>query len=137
MDDRVIPEALERAVGPSRMAPVGARDVSPPVVRVAQIDGLRRAPEHHGRRREHLGLRARIVVGVRGLFRERHIAGIVDEAAELLVRNRVLVHPERADRDAMRGRLFQIVLVRAHQEFAARDLHHAPRRCPAVRARRA
>src|SRR4029078_1479191 len=43
MDDRVIPEALERAVGPSRMAPVGARDVSPPALRGARAHRLPRA----------------------------------------------------------------------------------------------
>ncbi len=73
---------------------------------------------------QHVRLRTRIVLGVRRNFREGHITGRVDKLPKLAVRYWRSIDPECANGHAMCGRLFRIVLVRAHSERPAWNEHH-------------
>jgi len=117
------------------MPPVGAVDVDPPVVRVAQVHRSGRLAKHHGRGLEQLRPGTGVVVGIRRPLGERDVAGRVHKAAEVGIRHRELVHPESPDAAAMRGSFLGVVRVRSHQVRAAGDPDHPLGRRLALRRR--
>ena len=112
---------LLRSVG---VPPVRALEKRPPLTPVAQIDRARRRREDERAGIEHMRQRARIILRVGRNLGKGDVAGCFDEFAELPVRHRRAVHPERVHRDAMNRRLFRIMLIRAHAESAAGNAHH-------------
>ena len=80
---------------------------------------MRRRAEDDRRRHQHLGQRPWVVRGIGRALRDRHPTGHFDETPEVGVGHRVAVDPEAVDRHLVRGRLFGVVLVGAHQERAA------------------
>ena len=125
VDDRVIVRARRSSVlGTARVTPVGAPHVGPPVVGIARVDRSRGFLEHDGRRLEHLRRRAGIVFGLGGLFDERDVARLVDEAPEVGVRDRARVHPEAVHRDGMGGSFLRVMFVRTHEERSPGNAQH-------------
>jgi len=92
---------------------------------VAEIDRAGRLLEHHRRRSEQLRFRARIIGGVGRALGERHVAGRLDEALELAIRDGVPVHPEAVHGYFVGGGLLRIVTVGPHEESPTRNPDHA------------
>src|SRR5262249_28100883 len=67
---------------------------------------------------------ARIVLRVGRNLGEADVARFSDEAAELGIRHRRVVHPEPIDLNAVSGLLLCIMMIRAHGELATRDVDH-------------
>ena len=70
----------------------------------------------------------RVVVRVERSLRERDVAGLAHEAAELRGGHRPLVHPEAVDPDGPHGALVRVEVLGAHEELPAGDGDHARRR---------
>ena len=124
MHDRMMVEPVDVALRAVGVAPVRALEEGPPFTPVAQIDRARRRREDERARIEHVRQRARVVLRVGRNFRERNVAGCLDEFLELPVRDWRAVHPELVDGYAMDRCFFRIVLVRSHAERAAGHERH-------------
>src|SRR5262249_19354426 len=101
----------------------GAEAELPPFAPVARID--RRRPEDKRPRFEHMRQRAWVALGRGRYLGKGHMAGRLDEVAELAVGDRCRVDPEAVDDDAMHGTLLGIVSIRAHAKRAAGNEDHA------------
>ena len=100
---RMVLDALERAVRPVGVAPVGPDHEGPPVGIIGQIDRMAGRGEHHGAGLQHLGQDAGIVLRVRCDLGEGDIARGIHEALELAVGHRRRVDPEPSTRTACAG----------------------------------
>jgi hypothetical protein len=118
---------VQGAAGPLGMAPLGARNVGPPVVDVTEVDGARRRVEYERAWDQQPWVRVRVGGRVRGPFRGRDMAGRLYEPPELGDGDQVLVDPERPNRLLVDRTLFLVELLRAHQEGTAGHLHHVLR----------
>src|SRR6516225_2948342 len=67
---------------------------------------------------------AGIILGIRVNLRESNVASLFDEALELGIRHRRIIHPEPMDLDAVSGLLLCIMMIRTHGELTARDVDH-------------
>jgi hypothetical protein len=131
MDHRVPLASLDRAPRPLRAAPAGTGHVVPPVEVVPQVNAVLRLAEDDGAGHERPRLRVGIVGRVQRTLGDRDIAGLLDEAAETDIGHGVAVHPEALDGGLVGGRFLRVVIVRPHQEGAARDPDQPhPRRRP-------
>ncbi|GJE45161.1 hypothetical protein AEGHOMDF_4355 [Methylobacterium soli] len=127
VDHRVLVQARDGgawAIGP---APVHAELEAPPRAPVAQVDRTPRWLEHQGARLQHVRQRARIILRIRPLLRDGHVAGRPHEGPELRIGDRGGVDPEPVDADPMDRRLLRVMPVRAHAERAARQEDHVGR----------
>src|SRR5262245_39888127 len=101
------------------MTPTRARRVRPPVEVIAEVDGMRRLVENNRTGHEHLRLSARVVPRIQRTFGDRQVACRLDEAAELFVGDRGLVHQEAFDGHVMSRRFFGIMIIRPHEKSSA------------------
>jgi hypothetical protein len=85
---------------------------------------MARRREHQRAGIEHVRQRAGIILRIGRNLGERLVAGGFDEFLELPVGHRRTVDPEAVDGDAMRRRLFRIMLIRSHAERAAGNEDH-------------
>jgi hypothetical protein len=125
---RVIHQFGVAAVRSKRMTPVGTEAEGPPVGPVGGVDGKFGRHEQQGAGLQHLGLRARIVLGIGRNLGGRDVARGVDEFSELTVGHGRSIDPEAADPDRMPWRLFGVMAIRSHVELAALDPDHVLRR---------
>ena len=122
--DGMIILRVDVALRAVRAAPVRAFQKPPPLAPVFQIDRMARRREHQRAGIEHVRQRAGIILRIGRDFGEGDVAGGFDEFLELPVGHRRAVDPEAVDADAMRRRLFRIMLVRSHAERAAGNEDH-------------
>ena len=120
----MIVERVDVALAAVRAAPVRALEKPPPLAPVFQIDRMARRREHQRAGIEHVRQRAGIILRIGRNFGEGDVTGGFDEVLELPVGHRRAVDPEAVDGDAMRRRLFRIMLVRSHAERAAGNENH-------------
>ena len=125
MDDRVIGQIINRAVGPGRVAPIGPGHPAPPLRGVCCIHRAVGHGENGGAWRGKAWVHAGVMRGVRRGFGKGAIARCAHEIGELRVGYWRLVDPERRDLDAAQRRFFGVELRRAHGERAAGDERHA------------
>ena len=122
--DGMIILRVDVALRTVRAAPVRAFEKPPPLAPVFQIDRMTRRREHQRAGIEHVRQRAGIILRVGRDFGEGDVAGGFDEFLELPVGHRRAVDPKTVDADAMRRRLFRIMLIRSHAERAAGNEDH-------------
>ena len=120
---------LDRRVRPARVPPVGAEHESPPVLKVAQIDGIWRLDEDERPRVQQLFLRSRVVGRVGRNLGKRHVPGSSHERLKHGVGHRRAVHPETVDSDAMDRAFLRVVLLGTHLIRPPRDPDHVGKRC--------
>ena len=128
MHDRMVGQLLDRARRTARMAPVGAANIDPPIVVVAEIDRASRLLEHRRGWGKLIGQCAGIIGRIDRLLGQRDVAGRRNKTLEVAVGDGECFHPEAVDRDAVRRRFFRIVTVRTHQERAAGNPDHSGKR---------
>ncbi len=106
------------------MPPVGSQYESPPVVKIRQIDRVRRLDEDERAGMQQLFLRARVIGRVRRNLGKRHMARRGNERLKRRNGDGSSIHPESADRHLVDRAFLRIVLVGAHAECAAGNPHH-------------
>ena len=138
--DRMVVAAVDRRALAARSLPERAGDVLPPVPVVVEVHGAGRSSEDERSRDEQVGVGIGVVRRVERSLRDGDVVRLADEATELGRRDRLLVHPEAVDRDAVDGSLLGVEVLRAHRERPARDPFHPGRgrisRCSRRRAPR-
>ena len=122
--NRVPVASMQRAARAFRRAPVGARCPVPPPAPVVEWHRPARRAEHE-RSRDQLGrIGSREVGRIWRVLSDRHVGAALDEASELGVGDRMLVHDETGDEFLVRRPLLRIVIIAAHDECARRHVHH-------------
>ena len=133
MHDGVVVHSADRAARPIGPSPIGAKFEPPPLRPVLEIDRPLRRRKDERSRFEHVRQRARVILRPWRDLGEGDMLRCVDELAEMAVRHRRAVDPERVDVDPVDWRLLGIVLVRSHVELAPRHEDHVGTR---IRLRR-
>src|SRR5262245_58467798 len=103
-------------LGAVRVVPAGTFQESPPLTKVAQINGLARRCEHQRTSKQHMRKRARIIFWIGRNLRKCHMMSRVNEFLELPICHGMGIDPEVTDGDAMNRRFFRIMLVGSHAE---------------------
>ncbi len=124
VDDRVFVSSLDRASRSLGMLPAGAGLPCPPLVVVVHRHSAWRWREHDRTGNQIGRIGARVVFDRRNLFRDRDIAGLLNESPELGVRYLKPVDPESLHRHPMRRRFFGVMVVRPHGEDTTGDPDH-------------
>ena len=129
--------ADDGAVGPARVAPIGARHVTPPAQGVVEGNGFARRRKYHGAGHQLIGRRAGIVLRAGFALGESDVARGRDKARKLGIGHLGAIHPKRRDSDAMHGTGVVHGFVAtaeigagigaAHGKFSAGDPDHATR----------
>ena len=123
--DRVVVATVDGGALSAGVLPVRAGDVLPPVAVVVEVHWPARCAEHQRSGHEQLGIGVGVLVRVERPLGERHVRRLAHETPELRGRDRLLVHPEPVDRDAMHRAFLGIEVLRAHRERPTGDPPHA------------
>src|SRR5262245_55654811 len=110
---------LQRTALTQRTSPTRALRVRPPVEVIAEVDAMRGLLENNRTGHERFRIRSRIVLRIQRTLGDRQEACRIDEAAELFVCDRRLVHPEAFDSHVMSRRFFGIMIIRSHEKSPA------------------
>ena len=129
--------ADDGAVGPARVAPIGARHVTPPAQGVVEGNGFARRRKYHGAGHQLIGRRAGIIFRAGFALGKRDVAGGGDETRKLGIGHLGAIHPIGRKRDAVHGAGVVHGFIptaeigagigAAHGKFSARDPDHATR----------
>ena len=130
MHDGMIFQPLDRALRPSRMSPIGTCNVGPPIIDIAGINPMLRLLEHDRPRDKQFGRGTWIVFRARCSLRECDVTSGSNEASKIRIGHCVAIDQKAVHGDAMRGRFFRIMVVRAHHVTATRNPFHARKGMP-------
>src|SRR5450432_1146734 len=119
VDDRMIAQLADRTCRSSRMTPVGAANIDPPVICVADVHRPRRLLENNGGGSQQLRLCPRIICGACWPLSKGHVASFSYEAGEFAIGHRPSIHPEAAHSHRMRWGFFWVMVVGTHQKCSA------------------
>lgn len=125
MHDGMIFQSADRALRTTRMAPIGARSVDPPIIDIARINPPLWSLEHDRSGDQQFRNGTGIVFGAGCPLGKRNVVRSGDEMNKFGIGYRVTVDSEAVYDDAMSRRFFWIVLIGAHHVTTARNPFHA------------